>query len=78
MSVPREDVADSEPVHGQDGWELMDMDWRGGAGVARFEYHRDVPGLAEPEVCVLERPQPYHPSHGGWGERSTTQATYSL
>jgi hypothetical protein len=64
-------VVDDHIRDGVDGWELDDFTWDEKTGIGRFEYVRlceDLEGTpnAASERRIVNRLQPYHPSHAGW------------
>ncbi len=47
------------PVHGEDGWELVEYDWNEDTGKAEFFYERTVDGK-------LETQYKYFTQHNFW------------
>ncbi len=53
------------PVHGIDGWLLVEYFWNSATGVGRFFYERKLKD-APLEMCEVTRSQPSSPLHVGW------------
>lgn len=54
---------------GANGWDLVDYTWNPKTGVGRYEYERRDEDTDVTEGRVIEKAQPYHPSHVGWYTR---------
>lgn len=65
-------IENIDVVSGQDGWELIDMEWDPEDGMSCFQYERTVPGEGV-ELAIVWRPQPVTFVHRGWWERDRTE-----
>lgn len=56
----------SEPRDGNDGWQLIEYSWDEKTGIGSYTYQRYFPDLKTVLETVVQKAQPYHPSHVGW------------
>jgi hypothetical protein len=63
-----EEVVHEKPLHGVDGWVLLDMEWHPKSGLATYDYAKyDATGKYLASHCRIVR-QPCADSHEGWDE----------
>lgn len=64
-------------INGQDGWELVEMDWDPRDGMSCFQYERTIKDKGV-ELAIVWRPQPVTFVHRGWWDRDKTERVLEM
>lgn len=59
-------VAAVEMADGVNGWSLVEYDWDPKTGVGTYKYECPDREAGIVDVYVVQKAQPYQPSHTGW------------